>query len=84
MRGSEIQEQLTGGDKEGVLATARQFVEAFYECDYRQFFRSLADIEVQRIKQVSGLLYARGLLYSPVDRTASWCRTRLSTRGRCA
>ena len=53
MRGSELQEQLTGGDKGGVLATARLYVESFYECNYRQFFISLADMEMIRIKQVT-------------------------------
>jgi hypothetical protein len=57
---SEIQQQLhaaepetAGGDgneqlvpvKKVGLATARQLLEAFYNCHYDQFFRSLAKLE---------------------------------------
>jgi len=50
MRGSEIQEQLNGGGKDGTLTIAKAYVDAFYECNYSRFFEKLAEIEVRRLK----------------------------------
>ena len=50
MRCNEIQEQLTGGGEKGDLIPIRQYVEAFYNCTYDQFFVMLAQLESQRLK----------------------------------
>jgi 26S proteasome regulatory subunit N7 len=50
MRCNEIQEQLTGGGAKGDLIPIRQYVDAFYNCTYDQFFIMLAQLESQRLK----------------------------------
>uniref|UniRef100_A0A914YAS6 PCI domain-containing protein n=1 Tax=Panagrolaimus superbus TaxID=310955 RepID=A0A914YAS6_9BILA len=50
MRCNEIQEQLTGGGEKGDLIPIRQYVDAFYNCTYDQFFIMLAQLESQRLK----------------------------------
>lgn len=50
IRCNEIQEQLTGGGENGKLIPIRQYLEAFYNCHYDQFFVMLAQLESQRLK----------------------------------
>uniref|UniRef100_A0A1I7YHT8 26S proteasome non-ATPase regulatory subunit 6 n=1 Tax=Steinernema glaseri TaxID=37863 RepID=A0A1I7YHT8_9BILA len=50
IRCNEIQEQLTGGGENGQLIPVKQYLEAFYNCQYDQFFVQLAQLEKDRLK----------------------------------
>ncbi|TKR61871.1 hypothetical protein L596_028924 [Steinernema carpocapsae] len=50
VRCNEVQEQLTGGGEKGQLIPVKQYLEAFYNCQYDQFFIYLAQLEMDRLK----------------------------------
>ncbi|EPB74844.1 PCI domain protein [Ancylostoma ceylanicum] len=47
---NEIQEQLTGGGVNGALIPVREYLEAYYGCQYDRFFIQLAALESERFK----------------------------------
>ncbi|CAJ0604250.1 unnamed protein product [Cylicocyclus nassatus] len=47
---NEIQEQLTGGGVNGALVPVREYLEAYYGCQYDRFFIQLAALESERFK----------------------------------
>lgn len=47
---SELQEQLIGGGEKHDLNLIKQYLDAFYDCQYDAFFSTLARVECQRLK----------------------------------
>jgi len=50
VRCNEIQEQLTGGGEKGALVPIRDYLNAFYDCNYDRFFFMLAKLENEHLK----------------------------------
>uniref|UniRef100_A0A914DKG0 26S proteasome non-ATPase regulatory subunit 6 n=1 Tax=Acrobeloides nanus TaxID=290746 RepID=A0A914DKG0_9BILA len=50
VRCNEVQEQLVGGGENGGLVPIREYLNAFYECNYDRFFYMLAKLESDHLK----------------------------------
>lgn len=50
VRSNEVQEQLMGGGEHGGLVPIREYLNAFYDCNYDRFFYMLAKLEDEHLR----------------------------------